>query len=473
MNYNIAKRALASVGATVRPSISTKQALMNVPETRVTTLSNGLRVATEHADNETATVGLWIGAGSRFETEKNNGVAHFLEHLIFKGTEKRSRVQMEKEIENMGAQLNAYTSREQTVYFARCLKKDVGQSVDIISDILQHSKLEESAIENERSTILREKEEVEKVMEEVVFDHLHATAYQGTSLGLTILGTDANINSIGRKDLTDYIKTHYTADRMVLVGTGAVDHDALCKIAEEKFNSLPSAASSSLSAKSLKSSLIVPPTEFTGSEIRIRDDSMRDAHMVVAVEGVGWNHPDHLPLLLAQTIAGSWDRSLGNGTHLSSKLAQAVAKDNLCDSIMSFNTTYTDTSLFGLYMIASDRMKLIDLCETTLHLWTKIATSATETELVRAKNQLKTSLLFSLDNNVNVAEDIGRHLLTYGRRISPREMEQMIDSISLTTVRDAAMKYIYGVDPAVVAMGPIEAWPDYVVLRTKMSQKLF
>jgi processing peptidase subunit beta len=138
----------------------------------------------------------------------------------------------------MGAQLNAYTSREQTVYYARCLKKDISQAVDILSDILQNSKLEASAIEEERGVILREKQEVEKQTEEVVFDHLHATAYQGSSLGLTILGNDENIKRLQRKDLTDYIGTNYTTDRMVLVGAGGVDHDALCKLGESAFGAL-------------------------------------------------------------------------------------------------------------------------------------------------------------------------------------------------------------------------------------------
>jgi processing peptidase subunit beta len=445
----------------LKHSFTYPHSLINVPETRVTTLANGLRVATEHSDSETATVGLWIGAGSRFETLRNNGVAHFLEHMTFKGTHKRSRKQIESEIENMGAQLNAYTSREQTVYFSRCLKKDIAGSVDILSDILQNSLLDPKLIEEERHTILREKEEVEKITEEVVFDHLHATAYQGTSLGLTILGSDENIKSIQRNDLLDYIKTHYTSDRMVLVGVGGVDHDALCKLGESAFGNLK------------KSSISFPSTEFTGSEVRIRDDTQKDAHMVVAVEGVGWTHPDHIPLLVAQTIIGSWDRTLGNGAHLSSKLAQDISGQGLANSFTSFNTTYTDTGLFGIYMIGGDRSKLIELAECTMKNWRRICTSATETEVFRAKNQLKTAMLLGLDSTVNVAEEIGRHLLVYGRRVTPYEIDSMIEAVDVNAVRDVAMKYLYGIDPAVVAHGPIEAWPDYVVLKSNMTDPLF
>jgi len=432
---------------------------MNIPETKITTLSNGLRVATEHAPSETCTVGLWIGSGSRFETERNNGTAHFLEHMYFKGTGNRTRIQLESEIEQMGAHLNAYTSREQTAYYARCLKKDSERMVSILGDILLNSELDAGLIEQERDTILREKEEVEKIHEEVVFDHLHATAYQGTSLGLTILGSDENIRTIKREDLVSYINNHYTAQNMVLVGAGGVDHDKLCEMGERVFKGLRS-----------QSRVPAPPsTEFTGSEVRIRDDTMRDAHLAFAVEGVGWNHPDHIPLLVAQTIVGSWDKSLGNGLHLSSKLAQQVSANELCNSFTSFNTTYTDTGLFGVYAVAGDRTKLIELSETILKTWRRQCVNATDADVYRAKNQLKTSLLLSLDSSVQVAEEIGRHVLCYGRRISPFELDKMIEQVDAAKVRQVALEYLYDSDPAVVGYGPVESLQDYNRIRSAMS----
>ena len=141
-----------------------------------------MTIATEaqpHA--QTATVGVWIDAGSRAETDKTNGTAHFLEHMAFKGTNRRSQRALELEVENLGAHLNAYTSREQTVYYAKSFRKDVPIAVDIISDILQNSKLEGAAIERERDVIVREQQEVDKQLEEVVFDHLHSVAFQGES----------------------------------------------------------------------------------------------------------------------------------------------------------------------------------------------------------------------------------------------------------------------------------------------------
>jgi mitochondrial-processing peptidase subunit beta len=157
---------------------------------------------------------------------------------------------------------NAYTSREQTVYFAKVFKKDVGNALEILSDILLNSKLEESAIERERDVILKEMTEVNKKQDELVLDHLHATAYQGTPLGFTILGPEENILSLKRKDLTDYIQTHYTAPRMVIAGAGAINHEEFCGMAAQAFGSLPKAPSQG------SIDIAMDPAVFTGSDIR-------------------------------------------------------------------------------------------------------------------------------------------------------------------------------------------------------------
>jgi processing peptidase subunit beta len=200
----------------------------------------------------------------------------------------------------MGAHLNAYTSREQTVYYAKCFTKDLGKAVDILSDILQNSTLGEAEIERERGVILREMQEVETNLQEVVFDHLHSVAYQGTPLGRTILGPTENIKSITSKDLRDYINTHYKAPRMVLAAAGGVNHDELVKLAEKNFGSL----------KNDSNEIVQPlqPCRFTGSEIRVRDDDIKLAHVAIAVEGTSWSDADTIPLMVASTVLGSWDR---------------------------------------------------------------------------------------------------------------------------------------------------------------------
>ncbi|MEQ2281089.1 hypothetical protein AMECASPLE_026771, partial [Ameca splendens] len=466
---------------------------LNVPETKVTTLENGLRVASEDSGLTTCTVGLWIDAGSRYENERNNGTAHFLEHMAFKGTRKRSQLDLELEIENMGAHLNAYTSREQTVYYAKAFSKDLPRggvqqktllndkserpnfvysscvfdktssflylAVEVLADIIQNSTLGEAEIERERGVILREMQEVETNLQEVVFDHLHATAYQSTALGRTILGPTENIKTINRGDLVEYITTHYKGPRIVLAAAGGVCHQELISLARFHFGKLPSREQGEVPAP--------PPCHFTGSEIRVRDDKMPLAYIAIAVEAVGWSHPDTIPLMVANTLIGNWDRSFGGGVNLSSKLAQMACQGNLCHSFQSFNTCYTDTGLWGLYMVCEPGT-IGDMMHFTQMEWMSLCTSVTESEVARAKNLLKTNMLLHLDGSTPICEDIGRQMLCYSRRIPLHELEARIDAIDSNTIKEVCTQYIYNRAPAIAAVGPIEQLPDYNQIRSGM-----
>lgn len=436
-----------------------KAALVNVPATQCTALDNGLRVASEDSGAQTATVGLWIDAGSRYEDSSNNGVAHFLEHMAFKGTAKRSQTDLELEVENLGAHLNAYTSREQTVFYAKCLSKDVPKAVEILADIIQNSKLGESEIERERGVILREMQEVESNMQEVVFDHLHATAYQGTPLGQTILGPTKNIKSIGKTDLQNYISTHYKAARIVLAAAGGVNHKDLVGLAQKELGKLDNTFDGQ--------SPVLTPCRFTGSEIRVRDDSIPLAHVAIAVESCGWTNQDNVPLMVANTLIGAWDRSQGGGVNNASNLARASAESELCHSYQSFNTCYKDTGLWGIYFVC-DPMKCDQMLFNVQSEWMRLCTMVTESEIERAKNLLKTNLLLQLDGTTPICEDIGRQQLCYNRRIPLHELERRISSVTAKNVRDVAMKYIYDRCPAVAAVGPVENLPEYNRIRSSM-----
>jgi len=436
-----------------------EQTLVNVPETQSSTLKNGLKIASEDSGIPTATVGLWIDAGSRFENDKNNGVAHFLEHMAFKGTKKRSQTDLELEVENMGAHLNAYTSREQTVYYAKCFSKDVERAVEILSDIIQNSTLGEQEIERERGVILREMQEVETNLQEVVFDYLHATAYQGTALGRTILGPTENIQSISRADLVEYVSNHYKGPRMVLAGAGGVDHGKLTQLADKYFGGLSNTYEGEIP--------VLPQARFTGSEIRVRNDDMPLAHVAIAVEGCGWENADNIALMVANTLIGSWDRSHGGGSNLASKLAANSAGGNLCHSFQSFNTCYTDTGLWGIYFV-TDSLSIEDMVYNVQSEWMRLCSSVTEFEVERAKNLLRTNMMLMLDGSTPICEDIGRQMLCYGRRLPLPELEARIDAVNAQVVRDVCMNYIYDKCPAVASVGPVEQMPDYNRLRSGM-----
>ncbi|TYJ53981.1 mitochondrial-processing peptidase subunit beta [Cryptococcus floricola] len=476
MSARILSRAIARPPAprVLKPSLARNLAAVHPvtisadPVTKTSTLSNGLSVSTETIPGaSTSTVGLWIDAGSRADAANASGTAHFLEHLAFKGTKSRSQTQLELEVENLGAHLNAYTSREQTVYYAKAFDKDVPQAVDILSDILQNSKLEETAIERERDVILREQEEVEKQYEEVVFDHLHAVAFQGQALGNTILGPKEHINSIAKGDLQHYIQTNYTADRMALIGAGSIEHETLVKLAEKNFASLPVSSNPiPLGGQSHT------PADFIGSEVRIRDDTMDTLNIAIAVEGVGWKSPDYWPMLVMQSIFGNWDRSLGASSLLSSRLSHIISSNNLANSYMSFSTSYSDTGLWGIYLVSENHSNIDDLLHFTLREWTRMSISPTIAEVERAKSQLKASLLLGLDGTTAIAEDIGRQLITTGKRYTPREIESYVDAVTPAEIQRVAQKYLWDKDIAIAALGRTEGLFDYTRIRADMSSMM-
>jgi processing peptidase subunit beta len=267
------------------------------------------------------------------------------------------------------------------------------------------------------------------------------SSFADQPLGRTILGPKDNILSIKRDDLSNYIKTNYTADRMVLVGAGGVDHAELVKLAEKHFSSLP------VSAKPIPLGQAAhPKTSFVGSDVRIRDDTMSTANIAIAVEGVSWNSPDYFPMLVLQSVFGNWDRSLGASPLLSSRLSHIVSSNNLANSFMSFSTSYSDTGLWGIYLVTENLMNIDDLVHFSLREWTRMATAPTDAEVERAKSQLKASLLLSLDGTTAIAEDIGRQLVTSGRRHTPKQIEFAVNAVTTDDIKRVAQKYIWDQD---------------------------
>lgn len=444
---------------TSQGSVAVPQYLLNTAPTKVTTLSNGIRVATEESSGETVTFGVHIDAGSAYESEQTNGVAHFFEHMVFKGTPTRSAEQIELEVENIGGQLNAYTSREHTVYVAKSFKKDVPKMSEILGDILQNSKLSAEHIERERRVILQEKETVESNLEEVVFDYLHAAAYQGTPLAHTILGEQKNIETLTRDDLQNYVKTHYTGKRMVIAAAGPVNHEEIVSLANKHFGTVPAESGFDFG------SLAMP--EFTGSEIKVRDDTMHEVTGAVAFKAASWTDPDYITFMILQNVVGSWDRSMGGGNSLNSRLSEVVSNENLAISYSTFNTCYNSTGLFGVNFVAPyDRVD--ELCAEIMREFA-LARTITGPELERAKNRVKSAYLMQLDGTSAVCEDIGRQILSLGRRMTPIEVFLRIDAVTIDDVQRVAWDYLRDVDPVVAAIGPLKYFPDYGVWRTRTT----
>ncbi|KAL5999543.1 hypothetical protein ACLOJK_037828 [Asimina triloba] len=420
------------------PRLSDHSTILHFPEIRVSTRPNGVRVVTQSSPTsavQTASVGVWIDAGSRFETPETNGTAHFLEHMIFKGTHRRSARALEEEIENMGARLNAYTSREQTTFYANVLRGDVPVAIDILADILQNSLFSETAIRRERGVILREMEEVQGQAEEVIFDYLHSAAFQNNPLGNTILGPEENIQTISR----------------VVSAAGAVRHEDIVNQVSRKFKRLstdPTTATQLVSRN---------PAVFTGSEVRVVNNDFPIAHLVVAFKGAGWADPNSIPVMVLQSLLGSWNKSVGIGnfsgwaSSLVDLFAGLLCFSNTWAQVLYAATTtdITDSQFSGQNLLVESAQMawlkpdcLHDLSLVIMEEFRRLAQKISEPEVIRARNQLKSALLLHIDGTSAIAENNGRQMLTYGRIVPFLELFARIDAVDAPTIKETAQAFI-------------------------------
>lgn len=314
-------------------------ALAALAPTELTQTNNNVRVACQTTPSETTTVGIFIDAGSRYEEGRDNGAANFVQRLAFRGTAKRAKAQLETEVASLGARLYSFTNREQTAFYATCLNKDVPKLVEILSDAVQSPKLDEAELEKERAKLLRESSEVESNIRDVVDDFLHASAYQGTPLGQTVLGPRENIESIKSKDLKYYVDTHFKASRTVVAAAGGFKQSDLLQLAEKNLGQMDDTFDGEPP--------ILSKCRYTGSEVRLRDDSLPFAHFALAIEGPGYNSQDRLPLQIAEHALGFYDRSLGrDGDNSTYGIITRCQIINECQIIKHF-------FLFQIFAIAS------------------------------------------------------------------------------------------------------------------------
>merc|ERR1711977_76940 len=232
------------------------------------------------------------------------------------------------------------------------------------------------------------------------------------------------------------------------------------KMPQQNPNSQPSAAVRGLEAK----------PDFVGSEVRIRDDTIPTANIAIAVEGVSWKDDDYFTALVTQAIVGNWDMAMGNAPHVGSKLSAFVHNNDLANSFMSFSTSYSDTGLWGIYLVTDKLTRIDDLVHFTLREWSRLSYNVSEAEVERAKAQLKASILLSLDGTTAVAEGIGRQIITTGRRMGPEEIERVIGAITEKDVMSFAQRKLWDQDVAVSAVGSIEGLLDYNRIRNDMSR---
>lgn len=416
---------------------------------RLSTLNNGLRIATiTMSDVETASLGIWVDAGARHERPEQNGVAHMLEHMAFKGTERRSARAIAEEIEAVGGYLNAYTSREHTAYYARVLKEDIGLGLDILSDILQHSTFEASELERERGVVVQEIGQTLDTPEDIVFDYLQDVAFPDQPMGRAILGTVERVKSFNRTTLLSYMAEHYHGPRMVLAVAGAVDHEDILRRAESVFRALPPSQPRP-----------VVPGRYQGGEFR-KKKKLEQAHFLMAFEGVPYEHADFY-------VSEVFVNALGGG--MSSRLFQEVReKRGLAYSIYAFASSYLDSGLLGIYAGTSEA-DLAALAPVIVGEIEALAHGASEEETHRARAQLKAGLLMSLESSSARCEQSARQILIFGRVVPVEEVIARVDAVDAAAVRRFARALLERGNPAVAALGPIGRLESYGTLAARFG----
>jgi predicted Zn-dependent peptidase len=399
------------------------------------TLANGLTVVSHKMPEvETVSLGIWVSAGSRSEGPAEHGVAHFLEHMAFKGTARRSARDIVEEIEAVGGDLNAATSVDSTGYYARVMPKDVPLALDILSDIILEPRFDEGELQRERDVILQEIAASLDSPEDIVYDFISEAAFPDQPVGRPILGTAESVSRFDREHLRAYLGTQYHAPNMVLAAAGAVDHAALMAEAERRFAALPEAA-----CPRPQSAIYIGGTKQS-------DRPFEQTHLMLALEAPPYHHAGYFT---SQILAGA----LGGG--MSSRLFQEVReRRGLCYSVYAFSMGLTDSGMFVIHAAgAPDKAdELFAVIRAELE---RAADSGfKQAEIDRVKAQLKMGLLAGLESSSGRAEQLARHVLFYGRLLSRAELIERIEKVDAADLQ-AMVEQVLASPLSLATVGPI------------------
>ncbi len=400
----------------------------------VTRLSSGLSVVTDRMPHlESASLGVWVGAGSRDEAPDEHGISHLLEHMAFKGTQRRTARQIAETIEAVGGDLNAATSVESTGYFARVLKADVPLALDVLSDILSAPTFDPEELRREQNVITQEIGATEDAPDDLVFDRLQETAFPDQPIGRSILGTPETVRSFSARSLRTYLARNYRAPNMLVAAAGAVDHAQIVAEAEQRFASFvgPDAPKPE-------------PARFGGGT-RVETRDLEQVHIALALEGIPVRDPQLYSLQVFTSV-------LGGG--MSSRLFQEVREiRGLCYTIQAFHMPYSDTGMFGLYA-GTDEADAPELMRVVIDELANATETLTEAEIARAKAQMKAGLLMALESSEARLGQIARQMLAYGRPIPLDEIVAKVEAVTVESARAAGRALIARGRPAIAALGP-------------------
>jgi predicted Zn-dependent peptidase len=414
-----------------------------------TLLPNGLRVVSTRMPHlETVSMGIWVGVGARHETAPEQGISHLLEHMAFKGTERRTARDIAEEIEAVGGELNAATSLETTAYFARVLAGDTGLALEILADILQSPRYSEEELEREREVILQEIAATRDSPDEIAYELLQEVAFPDQAIGRPILGTAASVKSFKTTDLRRFLKDNYSANRMVLSAAGKVDHDHLVRHAEALFGGMNGGEGGRFE-----------PARYGGGT-RASVKPFEQSHLLLAFEGPSYAQD-------AYYTAQVFSALFGGG--MSSRLFQEVReRRGLCYSIYSSYWALADSGLFAIHVATGPDMmaRLIEVVAGELR---RVAAAApTEAEMARAKAQIKAGMLMGLESSSARAEYMARQLLLFDKLIDTKEIIARIEAVDAEAVRVLAAGLVTASKPSITVVGAGRKGAAYAQMAERM-----
>jgi len=388
----------------------------------LTTLSNGILVVSEFIPYvKSFSLGFWYNTGSRDENISNNGISHFIEHMLFKGTSRRTAKQISDEIESIGGYLNAFTSKENTCYYGRGLSENFKKTFTILSDMIQNPLFKEHHINKESGVVVDELFDIEDNPEELIFDKFEETIFEGNTLSLPIIGNEQNISSFNSSNLHKFHQTRYRSRNLVIAVSGLVKHDEIVKLADKYFNIAKSFSNGD--RKTFSSSV---PKDVTV------DKDIQQVHCIIGRPAYGYSNTNRVKLSVLSTL-------LGEGS--SSRLFQAVReKMGMTYQINSFLNSYLDVSAFGIYYSTNERHadKVNKIVFRELN---KLKTTEVkQKELKRVKEYIKGNTLLSLESTTNRMIRMATSILNYGRLIPVEEMMQKIESVTEQDIIETANK---------------------------------
>ena len=415
----------------------------------VSRLSNGLTVATETIPNfESVALGIWVKSGARNESDDEHGIAHLLEHMAFKGTERRSAWQIASEIENVGGEINAATSVETTSFYARVLSNDVPLAVDILADILTESKFDDEELEREQHVILQEIGAAHDTPDDIVFDRFTETAFRHQTIGRSILGTPETVKSFTSKQLHDFIERQYGAERMVVVAAGDIKHDNFVREVEKHLGGFRSKADSTMPQYA----------QYVGGDFR-EDRDLMDAQIVLGFEGRAYHVRDFYASQVLSMI-------LGGG--MSSRLFQEVReKRGLCYSVYAFHWGFSDTGIFGVHA-ATGQSDIAELVPVIIDELQKAGENILQEELDRARAQYRAGLIMSAESPASRASQIARQLLLFGRPIAKEELMERLSALTIERLTDLSSR-LFSTKPTLTAVGPVGTLAPYESILDSLS----